>query len=237
MALAVVLSQASGARATPLFFPLGGGVGGFDPAAVASSGRPVLRSTPTDTFLCSGSGDFVAAGPDCEGKTDWDLTVVQQDMIPPAQVLQDPASPMPGNPLVVDALWRVTNSSGTTFDGPVFLIFSNINLTDFPGNLLGRGYDDIESGLEADLLSILQYTVSATDYFWGAAPLGVLAPGESSDITVRYVVNAPLPTSSSLPGNPRVLPPLSGFGYVVPEPKLLVLLGSAFAGLALRRRT
>ena len=140
-------------------------------------------------------------------------------------------------PLILTSVWTVTNTSGIGFDDPLALLFTNVDLLDYP--FLVGPYPDIEIGLDVDPLGLLRYTAEGQEYFYAAALLGALGPGESASIPVRYVVTEPLPIIPNVaqPEGPDILlPRVLSIGVVVPEPGTVVLLASGLAGLAAIRR-
>ena len=104
----------------------------------------------------------------------------------------------------------------------------------------GDGKDASAFGLDTglfegeNLLEIMHYYSENTqkDYYYGVGVLGDLAPEETVELRVRYIVNnGEMPTDSS---GTYLLPPLDLLAatVVVPEPSTALLLGSGLLGLA-----
>lgn len=244
-----VASAVTLAETNPLFFPLGGANTGFDPVAVGSSGVPIgWDSNPASSFLCAGtSGTFQPIGA-CAGKQGFDIEITLQDLQRPVdqnpQERPIPSDPTPLDPFIGTSFWTATNSSGADFTLPAVLIFTNIDLSDFPGNLLGGPYPDVEVGLDANLFQIVRQTVpqpAGPDlaFFYGGVSLGTLAAGEEITFPVRYIVNGPLPFGPDIvppPGADLVMPPIALLGLAIPEPTTALLLGAGLAALGAARR-
>lgn len=176
--------------------------------------------------LCTGAGVFQAVA-SCAGHPGYQITISQNlqtvHQFPQARGTQ----PTAANPFIADSLWTATNTSGDTYK-QVLLLFTSVNLAPFPGAITQNGYPNLGVGLDGNLLDIVQYTAGA-DYYFGAVDLGSLAPGQSRQFTVRYVVTSgPMPIIS----NQVVMPPLKLLSVVVPEPGTLALLFTGLAGIA-----
>jgi hypothetical protein len=167
----------------------------------------------------------------CFGKSGYELTISQQLDV----ILNNPQAelrvPSPSDPFIADSLWTITNTSGEDYGAPLLLLFTNVNLDDFPGSLVPGGYPDILVGLDDQFFVINKHVAGAESFFYGALLLGPLLPGESTVKRVRYVVADALPLSNG----DLVMPPLSVLG-VVPEPTTLLLLAAGLVGAAAIRR-
>lgn len=241
--VALLLGAAPGAAVTidevnPLYFPSGGANTGFAEADVVASGEPIVwEATDASTFVCAGGGPFQAEGA-CANLTSYQLTVVEKALETPVD--QNPQGrgdqPTEADPLIATSAWTVANTSGMSFDGPLVLLFTNVDLT---SEALGGSYPDIQIGLDANLFGILRYTVGGSEFFYGGVTLGSLAPGEEVVVPVRYVVAEELPLGPDLvpPEGPDViLPEIAVLGFVVPEPATAALLAAGLTALAAARR-
>ena len=205
-------------------FPLGGANTGFTNAGPGFD----WALTPVDRRVCAGAGPFHAEGA-CLGLSSYELTVTQQLQT----VHQNPqargAVPSAADPFIADSLWTVTNTSGASFQGPLLLLFTSVGLEPYPGAIVPGGYPDLQTGLDGNLLDLVRYTATGTDFYFGAVNLGALGPGDSTSFLVRYIVSSgPMPIVS----NNVVMPPLKIVGMVVPEPGTFALLCAGLAGLA-----
>lgn len=208
-------------------FPSGGANTGFTNAGPGFD----FAIDPSLERLCTGAGAFQAVS-SCSGKSAYDITISQQLQ----NVRQFPqasgAQPTPAVPFVADSRWTATNTSADTYQ-QVLLLFTSVNLAPFPGAIAQNGYPDLPVALDGHLLKTVKYTFAGVDYFFGAVDLGRLAPGESRDFLVRYIVSGgPMP----IVNNHVVMPPLRLLGVVVPEPGTLGLLATGLAGIALAGR-
>lgn len=210
-----------------LHFPSGGANTGLTNAGPGFD----FALDPTLQRICTGGGVFQAVS-SCAGRSAYDITIAQQL----ERVRQFPqasrSEPSVANPFVADSRWTATNQSDEVYQ-QVLLLFTAVNLAPFPGAIATGGYPDLPVSLDGNLVKIVKYTAGGMDYFFGAVDLGRLAPGESRDFLVRYVVRGgPMP----IVGNDIVIPPLKMMGVLVPEPGTLVLLLSGLAGLAVAGR-
>lgn len=219
LALLLLVAAAPGARAlglediNPLYFEGPGGFG-FDPADAAGlSLAPIFRAVAGDDWIEAGN---IALGLPIQ---------VEQKL---GTIHQNPRKPRLAKPFIADSTWTVHNETGRDLLAPL-LVFSLVDPDD--------SYRDIPTGLDADLLELLEYSFGGVDYVFGVMKLPDLGDGEFFDVDVRYVVAGKLERS----GSDLVMPPLGlatlGTYAQVPEPgaALLVGLGLLMAG-AVRRR-
>jgi len=206
-----------------LSFPSGGANTGFTNAGPDHD----FAIDPTIQQACTGAGVFQAVA-SCAGHTGYDITITQNlqtvHQFPQARSAQ----PTAANPFIADSLWTATNTS-TEIYPQVLMLFTSVNLAPFPGAITQNGYPNLGVGLDGNLLDVVKYTAMGTDSFFGAVELGSLAPGQSRQFTVRYVV-----TSGPMPivANQVVMPPLKLLSVVVPEPGTIALLAAGLAGIA-----
>jgi hypothetical protein len=208
----------------PVYFN-GFGVFGLDPSGL------------TPDYYASAPVSFLSAA----NATGADLQVTQNLQQPPWQHPQDPANsrnpgtnggvpstPTTARPFVADSVWTIRNTSGRAL-ADVLLLFTRT----IPGN----GYPALDVALDDSIVSVLSYTnLDEVTRDYAAVALGDLAPGQSVDILVRYIVAGPLPVVSS-----RYLMPSLGLAGIegfrpVPEPATVLLMAGGLAWLAARRR-
>lgn len=208
-------------------FPAGGSNTGFTNAGPGHD----FAIDPGMKMLCTGAGVFQAVS-SCAGHTGYQITI-QQDLQTVHQFPQArSAQPTGAAPFIADSLWTATNTGGGAYEH-VLLLFTSVNLAPFPGAIAQNGYPDLVVGLDGNLLDIVKYTALGNDYYFGAVDLGSLAPGESRQFTVRYIVSSgPMP----IVNNQVVMPPLKLLSVVVPEPGSIALLLTGLAGIALAGR-
>jgi hypothetical protein len=223
LALALLLAPAAGALTigdiSELYFtgPSGFGFDAGD-ATAAGFGRS-FRAGPSD--------DWIEAGEKSLGlpiRITQNLGTIHQD--PEG----DGETPGTGNPYIADSRWTVKNKTGRDLLAPL-LVFTLVDPLD--------SYPDVPTGLDGDLLQILEYSSAGVDYLFGVVALPDLEENGSVDIDVRYVVAGPL-EDDFLP--PLGLMALGSYEMLVPEPGGLLLWGSLLAlgvgsGLARRRRS
>ncbi len=245
LAMVLAMGAATGAAGltladvNPLFFPSGGANTGFDATAVAAAGKPVAFDiTPESTFLSVETGAFDTGG-NCLAVVAADFTVCQDLQRPVDQNPQERGSdPTPSDPFIGTSLWTFVNTSDITFDQPVALLFTNVDVVS-TNPLTGAPYPDIQTGLDADLFEIARQTVGSDEFLFGAVNVGILAPEASVTLPVRYIVNGPLPFGPDLvppEGPDLVTPPILMLGVVVPEPGTALLVGAGLLAVATGRR-
>jgi len=166
------------------------------------------------------------------------LQITQSLKLPAIQHPQDPAkSSSPGTPqgtptkttpFVGDSLWTVKNNTGQQLVAPLLVItFVDYQTTSYP---------NVPVALDDGLIDVVRYTAQGQTYLFGAMPLGPLAPGESKQVRIRYIVGGALP----LVGGNYQLPQLAVSGVLdatrVPEPSALLLVAAGLAAVASVRR-
>ena len=127
----------------------------------------------------------------------------------------------------------MTNTSGQTLENPI-LVFTKIQLG--ATALVAGGYPDIPVAIDDNLMLVVKHdTESQGAFYFAGLALGILEPGASRDVTVRYIVAGNLPINGAL----LAMPP---FGlatltsYTIPEPGTLLLVTSGTVLLAVARR-
>jgi hypothetical protein len=233
LALAGLLGAASGAAAlgidevNEVYFEGPAGFG-FDSQAVADAGLSIsFGASPDDDWLSAGHVSF-------------GLPIEITQVL--GTVYQDPQAgggvPDPDDPFIGDSSWTVRNASGRTLIAPL-LVFTSVD----PGGT----YPEVQTGLDGNLLRILEYSFDGVDYLFGVVVLSDLEDGESVDIDVRYVVADPLVQgvsgASGTSTTTATMPPLGvsvAASYsLVPEPGTWLLVACSGASLVFvaRRRS
>lgn len=220
--IALVSLAAGGAQAltiadlNPIYFPTSSASSGFTATALQAAGLGVaFDTTPSNEFPTAGN---VSVTPQP------DLEITQQLF----QIYQNPqarrGSPSPtlSDPFIADSHWTVRNASGGELPDAL-LLFTGVNYAN---------YALVPVALDGDTLQIVRHTANGVEFFYGAIPLGSLAPNEEVTVTVRYIVAGRLKQV----GSQLVMPPLLVRGVVVPEPGTALLLVAGLAGLAAVRR-
>lgn len=236
LTLAIGLA-ASTAVATPITVGGAGGAAfqidpiyfkGFDQFGLTGPGARIdYFATSPITFLSAGSAAGMA------------LTVTQSLQKPAFQHPQSPSysrnpntnggvSTAPTNavPFVADSRWIITNTSGVALDDVLLLFTKSSGAT---------GYPSVDVALDDFLYDTLEYeSQTAGTLYFGALPLGDLAPGKQVSVLVRYIVADALLVS----GSNYVIPPfgLSALakGSYVPEPATAMLLAAGLALIGVR---
>jgi hypothetical protein len=193
---------------------------GFDAGSLTAAG--IAR-----TFRAAPGDDWIEAGERSLGlpiRITQNLGTIHQD--PEG----DGETPGMDNPYIADSRWTVKNKTGRDLLAPL-LVFTLVDPLD--------SYPDVPTGLDGDLLQILEYSSAGEEYLFGVVALPDLEENGSVDIDVRYVVAGPL-EDDFLP--PLGLMALGSYETLVPEPGGLLLWGSLLAlgvgfGLARRRRS
>jgi hypothetical protein len=224
------------------------------PITVGGAGGPAFQVDPIyftafDSFGLTGPGngpDYFATSPvtflSVGNAAGIDLTLSQVLQEPVYQHPQDPSnsqnpltnggvptSPTAALPFVADSIWTLTNTSGQAIEDALLLFTKASGST---------GYPAVNVALDDFLYSTLQYeSQSAGTLYFGALPLGDLAPGAEVSVRVRYVVADPLLFDGV---HDFIMPPfgLSALakGSYVPEPGTAVLVIAGLAMLRLRAR-
>jgi hypothetical protein len=133
-------------------------------------------------------------------------------------------APTPAVPVVADSIWTVQNNSGVSITD-AYLLFTSV---DFSG-----GYPDVLMALDQNKYEVVSVGAGPDEAFYGALALGNLAPGASTQVTVRYIVASNLPDD----GTDLIAPPLGVAGLTnVPEPTALVLVSVGLGAMSLVQR-
>jgi hypothetical protein len=234
-----LLFAASAGQATPITVGGAGGPSltidplyfvGFDEFGLESPGNgPAYRATAPVPFLSVGNAPNM------------DLTISQALQQPAWQHPQDPAnslnpdlnggvpfSPSVAVPLVADSLWTIRNDTGRLLED-VLLLFTKTRAI--------PNYPPVDAALDDFLIDTIEYTsTDGTVRWYGALPLGDLAPGATTQVLVRYIVADPVP----LNGDTFLLPSLGVAALdkpnYIPEPGTLVMLAFGVSALCARRR-
>lgn len=213
--LLLTLARAVGALTIadiePLYFDGPGGQG-FALGDVQAIGRtPGFAATNANLWLSAGAGSGLQVG-------------ITQSL---GTIHQNPATPSAGAPVIADSTWTLRNNTSSTLVNPL-LVFTTVDPShNYPITLP-------PTGLDADTLVLLSYSFANTDYVYGALQLPTLAPNQTANVLVRYVVAGAL-----APGNPAQLPSLGvavlgSYRVIVPEPASAALLGAGLIALAAR---
>ena len=233
----VMALAASTAAATPITV---GGAGGpafqIDPIYFKGFNQFGLTGPGAHTdYFATSPVTFLSAG----NASGMDLTLTQDLQKPAYQNPQSPSNSRNANtnggastaptasiPFVADSTWTFTNTSGRALDD-VLLLFTKASGA--------TGYPSVDVALDDFLYGTLAYkSQTAGTLYFGALPLGDLAPGGRVSVLVRYVVADALQVS----GGNFVIPPfgLSALakGSYVPEPTTAVLLAAGLAVIGLR---
>jgi hypothetical protein len=221
------------------------------PITVGGAGGPAFQIDPIyfkafNQFGLTGPGahaDYFATSPvpflSVGNASGMDLTLTQVLQNPAYQHPQSPSNsqnpytnggvstaPTAAVPFVADSNWTLTNTSGRALDD-VLLLFTKASGA--------TGYPSVDVALDDFLFDTLEYkSQTAGTFYFGALPLGDLAPGEQVSVLVRYVVADALLVA----GQNCVIPPfgLSALakGSYVPEPTTAVLLAAGLVVIGLR---
>ena len=201
------------AEIEPLYFEGAGGFG-FELADVQAIGRAAsFGASGSNTQYTAGAGSGVQVG-------------ITQAL---GTEHQNPGSPSFANPVIADSTWTLRNNTSSTLIAPL-LVFTRVDPAGvYPITLP-------PTGLDADNLQFLTYSVSNVQYTLGVVQLPTLRPGETTDILVRYIVAGAL-----APGDPMPLPRLGvtvlgNYTALVPEPASAAHVGVGLIALAARAR-
>ena len=233
--LALVIGlAASTAAATPITVGGAGGIA-FQIAPIYFKGFNQFGLTGPGAhadYFATSPVPFLSVG----NASGMNLTLTQDLQKPAYQHPQNPSNsrnpltnggfssaPTAAVPFVADSRWIITNTSGRALDD-VLLLFTKASGA--------TGYPSVDVALDDFIYDTLEYeSQTAGTLYFGALPLGDLAPGKQVSVTVRYVVaDALLVVDTNC-----VIPPfgLSALSYV-PEPTTAVLLAAGLAMIGLR---
>lgn len=215
------------------------GAGGPSPITVTplwygGPGLYGIQAQVAHAWTATPANDWVPAA---AGSPAQPLQITQILQLPAIQHPQDPTqssspgttqgTPTPSMPFVADSLWTVQNETGRALVAPLLVItFVDYQTTSYP---------NVPVALDALLVDVLRYTAQGQTYLFGALPLGPLAPGESKQVRIRYIVGGALP----LDGGSYQLPQLAVSGVLdatpIPEPSTLPLVGVGLVAVAFVR--
>jgi hypothetical protein len=195
----------------PLYFQGAGGFG-FELADVQAIGRaPSFTANAGNTQYTAGAGSGVQIG-------------ITQAL---GTTHQNPGAPSFANPVIADSTWTLRNNTSTTLIAPL-LVFTRVDPTGvYPITLP-------PTGLDADNLQFLTYSVSNVQYTLGAVALPTLRPGDTTSVLIRYVVAGALAPGDLLPRLGVTV--LGTYTTVVPEPATVALVSAGLIALAARAR-